>query len=630
MNMMEFATKNVYRNMKAYFAYFFSSTVSAALLFSFTMLICHPNFQVDMLPDYLQKSIVLVIVIAYSFLCFFVFYSVSIFLKSRYKEFGTLYIIGTSRKQIQNIIRIENIMISSLSSIIGILIGTIFSKVLLAMSGKLLDFQAMNFYFPIKASIVTIIAFIIIGIVIPMFCSTVIKEDRILELLKGTKKPKTEPKTSRFLAVLCIILLAVGYYLSITAEEKNISNRIIPATVMVIIGTYLLFSQLSIFIIKLIKKNRKLYMKRRTMLLTSNLLYRVRDNTRMFFLVAITSTVALTSIGGAYAYWNSKENQVNNSFPQSFFFYDINDSNSNNEKVSFIENALKNESIGYEKMNGNIKFVTPNDGSDEVVVVSETTYKELAQSLSLDSIAFNGDEALIIQYLGNDQRSNNRSSIKFDNILLNIASESTVGILPSIYGEVCVVKDDVYQKIGEVNCHFEAINVEKYKDTLDICKSYVNQFDSKIKNKYTNDFLKAYILESTKIGYGFILFSTIFIGLIFFVTTASFLYNKCYMDIIEDKKKYKQLSKIGISFSDIKKILNIEIGVLFLLPYIVAIIHFFFAISALKYGFGIPVLAVAVQIIGIILITQGIYYSIIRNSYLFQIKKELVQNRHEI
>jgi putative ABC transport system permease protein len=61
------------------------------------------------------------------------------------------------------------------------------------------------------------------------------------------------------------------------------------------------------------------------------------------------------------------------------------------------------------------------------------------------------------------------------------------------------------------------------------------------------------------------------------------------MDVIEDKKKYKQLNKIGLTYREIKKALNIEIGVLFLLPYIVAVVHFFFAISSLKYAFDIKI-----------------------------------------
>lgn len=169
MNIREFATKNVQRNAKAYFAYFISNTISAALLFSFTMIIFHPDFNVSILPNYLKNALNMTTIIAYLFLCFFVFYSISVFLKSRYKEFGILYIIGSSKKQVQKMIRIENMIISSSAAVVGILLGMIFSKILLAASGKLLGYDALGFYIPGKAMIITLSAFIIIGIVISAF-----------------------------------------------------------------------------------------------------------------------------------------------------------------------------------------------------------------------------------------------------------------------------------------------------------------------------------------------------------------------------------------------------------------------------------------------------------------------------
>lgn len=628
MNIIEFAIKNVYRNIKAYFAYFISSTISAALLFSFTMIIFHPSFQVVQLPDYLNKTLNMTIVIAYLFLCFFVFYSVSVFLKSRYKEFGILYIMGASKKQIQKMICVENIIISSVSGVTGVIIGVVFSKILLAASGKLLGFQAMEFYFPIQSTIITLIAFVMIGIIISIFCSFIIKEDMILKLLKGTKKPKTEPKTSVFLAGICVILLTTGYYLAITAMEETIPNRIIPVTVMVIVATYLLFSELSVFIIRLIKNNRNFYMNRITVLWVSNLLYRIKDNTRIFFLITITSAIALTSIGGVYAYWRDKETQVNNMFPESFFLYDTyNNKNEVDSKIDFIEKSLKNSSMDYGKVSNEVKFTFPTDGSDELVLITEDTYKNLSKILYLDTISFNENETISIEYIGKDERNKDRENIKFNNLDLNVIKKNNRGILPKIFKEVYVVKDDVYEKINGNTSYFGAFNVKNYKETLDICKNYSNEFISEEGNKYSNNFLKAQMLESVKIGYGVLLFSTIFIGLIFFITTGSFLYNKCYMDIIEDKKKYKQLNKIGLTFREIKGILNIEIGVLFLLPYIVAVVHFFFAISALKYAFGIPITTVVFQVIGIMLLVQIVYFLIIRKNYLLEVKKELIFNK---
>jgi len=617
MNFREFATKNVHRNIKAYFAYFLSSSISASLLFSFTMIIFHPNFKSSLLPDYLKNALNMTTVIAYLILFFFVFYSVSVFLKGRYKDFGILYIIGSSKKQIQKMICIENIIISSVSAIVGVIVGLVFSKILLAASGKLLGLDALGFYMPVKAMIITLIAFVMIGIVISIFCSFIIKEDMVLRLLKGTKKPKSEPKSSVVLAIVCVVLFAEGYYLAISSSQKTISYRIIPVTVMVVVATYLLFSQLSVFIIKLIKKNRKLYMKKTTILWVSNLLYRIKDNTRMFFLITIASTVALTSIGGVYAYWRDKQAQINRNFPPAFFYSNTNDDKS---KVDFIENSLKNEGMEYTKVKEEMKFVIPDVEKDEVVVMKEDTYKKLASSLSFNTKSFGENETIISEAIVD----NEKESIILDSVELQVSKNSEKGVIPAFYEDVYVVHDAIYEKIKGSTCYFGSFNVKNYKDTLSICNNYYNNFGKDEGDKHSNIFLKAYILQATKIAYGGLLFCTIFIGLIFFVTTGSFLYNKCYMDVIEDKKKYKQLNKIGVTYKEIKKVLNIEIGVLFLLPYLIAVIHFIFAISALKYAFEMEVNIAALQVIGIVLIAQIIYFLIIRKKYLLEIKKSLL------
>ncbi len=619
MNLLEFAVKNVRRNAKAYFAYFLSTTISAALLSSFSMIIFHPDFNLSILPNYLKTSLYMTTVIAYLFLSFFVFYSVSVFLKSRYKEFGILYIIGSSKRQIHKMIKIENMIISSSSAVTGILIGLIFSKILIAASGKLLGYNALGFYIPVKAMIITFSAFIIIAIVMTAFCSFIIKEDKVLKLLKGTKSPRTEPKASVILSTICVILLSAGYFLSISCTKDTIPSRIIPVTIMVIIATYLLFSQLSVFVIKLLKKNRRIYMKKVTVLWVSNLLYRIKDNTRMFFLITITSTVALSAIGSVYSYWRDKEEQVDLNFPQAFFYSDIYENKDKvDKKANFIEASLKNEGMEYTKVSDEIKFVITGGNDKKIVLMKEDTYKRFMAAVALKPISFGNSETILAA------PSNETENVIVDNFQLQVVGKYSKRIIPTFYGQVYVVKEDMYEKVNGTKIYFGAVNVNKYKDSLSVCKKYYDNFGEEEADNIHNNLLKAKILDSTKIAYGVILFIVIFIGLIFFVTTGSFLYNKCYMDVIEDKKKYRQLNKIGLTYAEIKKVLNIEIGVLFLLPYIIAVIHFIFAISSLKYAFDIKIMVPALQLIGIMFIAQIVYFLIIRKNYLLEIRRSLV------
>ncbi|NEZ76740.1 ABC transporter permease [Clostridium botulinum] len=616
MNFREFSTKNVVRNIRAYFAYLLSSTISAALLFSFTMLVLHPNLDVTIFPIYLQKAFNITTIIAYLFLCFFVFYSVSVFIKSRFKEFGILYILGSSDKQIKKMIAIENVLISSLSGIFGVILGLVFSKIFLILSGRLLGYNALRFYLPVKAIIITFLAFVLMGILISIFTTYMIKEDEVLNLLKGTQKPKSEPKTSNIIAILCVVLLLGGYYFSITSTMNNIAYRIIPVTVVVIIGTYLLFSQLSVFVIKILKKNREFYMNKTKVLWISTLLYRIKDNTRMFFLITITSAMAFTSIGAVSAFWINKEAEVDKNFPQAFFYASY---KKDYEKLDFIESSLKKEGYKYTKVQGQIKSLVSKKNTIPINIINESTYNSIAESLGQEKIHIKSNEAIA----GTPLMGNKRDNILVDNMDIKVITTLKERIIPALYDYVYIVKDDVYDKISGSTSSFCAFNVESYKDTLNICKNYEEKFGESNNKKDHIILMKADILESHKIGYGVIMFLTIFIGIIFFVTTGSFLYNKYYMDVQQDRMKYEQLNKIGITFKEIKKISTIEIGVLFLFPYIVSVIHSLFALSALKNAFEMDVNLVAFFVMASFFIIQIIYFLIIRGNYLLDIKKGL-------
>lgn len=240
--------------------------------------------------------------VAYAFLFFFVFYLVSVFLKSRYKEFGILYTIGMSKKQVVKLIFIENLVINTLASTIGVLVGLIFSKIVLISISTVLEIEPLEFYIPTKSMILTIVYFLFLSIAISIFTIFVIKEDKVLKLLKGTQALKSEPKASWILATLCVVLFVVGYYLAVTVTKSNLTIRMVPVTFMIIAATYLFFSQLSVFLIKKAKSIELLYNKNINILWISNLYYKIKDNTRIFFLITITSAVAFTAIGAIFYY----------------------------------------------------------------------------------------------------------------------------------------------------------------------------------------------------------------------------------------------------------------------------------------------------------------------------------------
>ncbi|MGL5354607.1 MAG: FtsX-like permease family protein [Clostridium sp.] len=615
MDFKGFAIRNVGRNMKAYFAYFLSSTISASLMFSISMLIFHPDFNTSELEPSLKIALYLANSIAYIFLILFVFYSVSVFLKSRFKEFGILYIVGASKKQIRKLIFIENIIISLSSSLSSIVIGLILSKIFLVISSSFIGIEALKFYIPFKAMIITVGAFLLIGIIVSIATFRVIKENEVIKLLKGSQKPKEEPKSSQILASLSVIFIGISYIIALNTKEDNVMYILVPVAVLSIVGTYLLFSQLSIFIIKVLKSKEGFYRNRTNILWISNLLYKIKDNIRIFFLIAITSTIAFISIGAVYAFWVDIDNQMEVTFPQDFYYatkakdWDEID----NKRVDLIESCIKESNLNYFKVEGRIKNELSKEGDLKVNYISESTYNYLCNKYKINKIDFKDGEALGL----------GKEKLNLD-INLNIVKNEVSPIIPKIYTKTIVVKDNYYNDLKLKENKFYGFKTEDYKLTSEVNKKIFGNIERKsMANEYVI-LSKIEMLETAQVIYGTLTFLAIFIGIIFFVTTSSFLYNKIYMEIEGDKNKYKQLNKLGLTFKEIKKVATIEIGVLFLLPYVIAIIHAMTALLAYNRTFSVPVQSVGFLVMGSFLFIQVIYFIIIRSKYLREIKLKLI------
>lgn len=656
MNLIHFAFNNVIRNKKAYFAYFLSSSISATLFFFFTMFLMHPNLKKQEFPADIKSVLITTELIAYVFLVLFVFYSVSVFLKNRNKEFGTLFILGTSKRQLSKLIFIENIIIIGLAAGVGIVFGMSFSKFFLLAISVFLSVKGIDFYFPKEAILITMGSFLLLGIVISFLVGFTIRENQVLKLLKGSRTPKKEPKTSIFFTIMTLILLIGSYYTAATAKVDNLGNLVLPVTTTTIIATYFIFSQFNVFILRSLKNNRIIYMKRVNLIWISNLFYRVKDNVRMFFIITITSAVAFTSIGALYSYMKIEEETTISTNPQAIAYIsswfnknnDKNDENSidtqeesdetyynnvetknkrNEKNVKFIESILEKEGIKYTKFTGERKMITDSeDKAYNVTLMPQSKYNLLAASLKLNTINLKDDEAFKVAkdkraYLTQDFKN----EFTINGTRFKVIGEGKKNVLSGFYADAYVVNDKFFEGIENYGYKesYSVFYVENWYSTLDIAK--------KINAEFEKDTERGYYVLSSAISFdtnrknnGLNLLIVLFIGVLFFFTTGSFLYNKFYMDVNEDKKKFKDMNKIGVSYNEIKKIITIELGAMFFIPYIVAVIHSSFALSALKSAKNIEVTLSAFLVMGSFFIIQIVYFMVIRAMYLKEIKREIV------
>lgn len=283
MTFRQFAFNNVIRNKRLYAAYFLTSLFTVMVFFTFSIFASHPQLTGNNMDSYVSFGMNVAAGIIYVFSFFFVLYSMSSFLQSRKKEFGLLMMQGMSMKQIRSMVFLENMFIGLLATIGGIGLGLVFSKgILLIAENVLIIDNELPFYFPTQPILLTFGCFMVLFFLISLFVSYVLRSRKLIDLIKGDKKSKGEPKANLFLTILAVLLLGTGYAVALTVDGLKVIVAMVPVILVVIIGTYLLFTQLSVFIIRRLKKNENVFWYKTNMILLSDLSFRMKDNARSF------------------------------------------------------------------------------------------------------------------------------------------------------------------------------------------------------------------------------------------------------------------------------------------------------------------------------------------------------------
>src|SRR5690625_3150971 len=203
-----------------------------------------------------------------------------------------------SNPQIRWMVFLENMVIGLFATIIGITLGLVFSKVILLIAENVLVFvDSLQFFFSTMSMIVTFASFIIFIFFISTYVTIMLRTNKVVRLIKSDKIGKSEPKASIWLTIFAVLLLGSGYAIALNVKGPAVVIALFPVAALVIVGTYFLFTQLNVFVVRKLKNSEHLFWKKTNMLLFSDLSYRMKDNARAFFMVAIISTVAFSAIG---------------------------------------------------------------------------------------------------------------------------------------------------------------------------------------------------------------------------------------------------------------------------------------------------------------------------------------------
>ncbi|GCD12968.1 FtsX-like permease family protein [Clostridium tagluense] len=633
MTLFNITFRNIKRNFHNYLIYFVSMVFCIMIYYTFTSI--EYNKQVaDLAADSMKVSTAFnaaSIVIAV-FVAMFIWYSNSFFTKKRKKEVALYSMLGVKKKQIGRMLFYENVVMGALALAFGILIGTLFSKLFVMILIHIMSFDVnVKFAISLKAIISTIKVFLVIFIIASLHSYTLIYRFQLIELFKSEKVAQSEPKASLVLALLSIIFIGTGYYMALTYKFDNLAILIV-ILVSTVIGTYMFFSSLIVFIVKLSKKNKVKYFRGLNMIGTSQLLYRIKANGRSLATIAVLSATTITAMGTAASLYYDQVNSIDKVTP---FSYDYkSNGKSMDEQINQIINKYPSNKI---KSSTNSEFMIIDSKWPELskmklhpvknsksFVISESTMKELSKARGMDyNISLDSNEVLFFMSMYSDKIMENpvgkniELEIKGKKVPLRIKDFkerllTNQLVVNDLYmQDTVVVADEVYNKLYDKDKVVKTtfINIENQRESKDLTE----EIDKTLGGNVLSSYYECY--RDTMTNMGIIIFLASFIGFVFLICTGSIIFFKQLSEAGEDKERYDILKKIGVKKSEIRISIARQMAFIFALPLILGITHSIIALTILQIVLSSSLLYPVFITVGVYTIIYLIYYILTVNSY---------------
>lgn len=636
MTLFSMAIKNIRRNFNNYFIYFVSMVFSIMIYYVFTSI--QYNEQVMQLQQ-IKSSIFVTFktssVIIAIFAGIFIWYSNSFFTKRRKKEIALYSLMGVKKRQIGRMLFYENLLMGILALGTGILLGSLLSKLFVMLLLQLMGYNInVKFAIQLKSIINTDIMFSILFLITSFNGYRIIYRFKLIDLFKAENVGEKAPKASWIVSLLSIILVGGGYLYYSTTNKLHILVPFITLA-LVVAGTYLLFSSLSVYIIKLAKMNKGSYYKGTNLISTSQLMYRLKGHARTLATIAVLSATTLTAMGVTSSFYYDFQTTLSQQYPFSYAY--ISDKKGLDKDIEaaiekYPEHSIQN-SVDYEilKIEGRLPDVGFSEKyrNKDIYIISEKTFNRIAEARGLEDriyLDFQKDimfidtfysEAFMKPYEGRSLEINVDDEIKsFD-----IKSFSSENILNEYLADyIAVVDEDVYQQLqgkGKL-LYGKAYTINDQKNSEALTEELYDIVElAGIDHSNRSGSFSAYYdrYRSELSSAGLTIFVGAFLGLVFLMATGSIIFFKQLSEANEDRKRYNILKNVGFNKKDIKSIISKQMLFVFMLPLAVGISHSVVAVSILKKALNMDVFIPLIVTIGAYTLIYMIYYFLTVDSY---------------
>lgn len=601
------ALTNIKKNGKTYIPYLLTCVLTVMMFY--VMYAISKNTGLDEMQGGTSLKTILgwAVIVTGIFSGVFLFYTNSFLVKQRKKEFGLYQVLGMDKGNLTKMMAWESILTILISIVLGLVSGVLLGKLMFLILLKMMRFAVpLKFAVEWDALAGTMLLFLMIFAITFIFNVFQVQKANPIELLHGGSQGEKEPKTKWLLALIGTATLGIGYYIAQTTESPLAAiGKFFMAVILVIIGTYCLFTAGSIVFLKILKKNKKFYYQSKHFTSVSGMIYRMKQNAVGLANICIMSTVVLILVSVSVSLYAGIEDALSTRFPTDMNILIYDTSQENLDKADqIIKEETEKAGVGLEdrvyystgsftviydqensrvllEENTDMSYSTEDFRWMEIIPLSDYNRLEGAN----ESL---GENEILVQMPDSGaqpdtfQIENDTYKVKKS---VHLKNQSQNGVSSAVEGMVVVMPD--VEKIAELKQQYgyEGANKVTYSDSFNMSGKAIekNKAVKAIEQRFTKEVAESHIEYKDAyrseffVIYGGFLFLGVFVGALFLMATVLIIYYKQISEGYDDRSRYQIMQKVGMSKKEVRHSIKSQVLMVFFLPLLAAIIHVAFA-----------------------------------------------------
>ena len=616
------AFKNIKKSYKNYVIYFLTLIFGICIFYTFNSIesqsvMMELNEQKQSAFMMAEQLIGYFSVFIAFVLGFLIVYANNYLIKRRKKEFGIYMTLGMENGSLSKMIFLETLFIGAISLGIGVVLGIMLSQALSVLTAYMfqVDLTKFQFVFSPLGFKRTVLCFSIIYLVVLIFNFISVRKIKLIDLLTASKRNEKPTIKNLWVSVILFLvsvgILGIAYYKVIHDGIAFASFNVLGLPILLgCIGTFIFFYSLTGFFLKVIQGNKKFYLRDLNMFVMKQISSKINTTFVSLSFICLMLFLAICTFSGGLGinrainadlkdltkfdvtFWSNSGENIENLLKEKNI--DISNIAEEDSNMIMYDSKIKYSNFLSKEGMTAMKNYFPVANDNDILVIGENGYNNTLKLLGKEPVNLKENQYLAVgnidemkKWVNESLENGNMDQMKK---LVNKSSENGKKI--NISGKTLEPANKKYENINLYNFTMKGdILIFVVKDSLlEGLKPVSSRFNMMLKdNSNTKEELEAirdqlvesqvYSITKKEIydnaaGLGATMaYLGIYLGLIFIITSAVVLAIQQLTESTDNVERYRLLKEIGVDQKMINKAIFTQVGVYFMLPLSLAIVH---------------------------------------------------------